>query len=68
MKTLTIEIDGTIYKQVIDFLKLFPEHKCHVFETPTNTPSPKALTITSAFGLVKTPITATLEDIEKDAP
>lgn len=63
MKTLLLEIDESIYTQVLNFLKLLPEKQCHVIETPP--PSNKPLDITSAFGLVKTPLTAALEEIEQ---
>lgn len=66
MKTLTLEIDETIYPQFVDFLKLFPENKCHVLEKSSDTPDSNPLSsIAEIFGLVKTPITATLEDIEQ---
>lgn len=63
MKTLLLEIDESIYAQVLNFLKLLPEKQCHVTETPP--PGNKPLDITSAFGLVRTPLTATVEDIEQ---
>jgi hypothetical protein len=63
MKTLLLEVDESIYAQVLNFLKLLPEKRCHVIETPPS--GNKPLDITSAFGLVKTPLTATLEEIEQ---
>ncbi|MDP1772521.1 MAG: hypothetical protein Q8L15_09580 [Methylobacter sp.] len=66
MKTLTLEIDDSIYNQVISFLNLLPEKKCHIVETlPALSSDDKQLSIKSAFGLIKTPITATLADIEQ---
>jgi hypothetical protein len=66
MKTLTLEIDDSIYSQVIGFLNLLPEKQCHIVETlPALSNDNKQLNITSAFGLIKTPITATLADIEQ---
>jgi hypothetical protein len=66
MKTLTLEIDDTIYNLVVSFLNLLPEKKCHIVETlPALSNDNKPLTIASAFGLIKTPITATLTDIEQ---
>ncbi len=66
MKTLTLEIDDSIYSQVVDFLNLLPEKQCHIVEIlPASSNDDKQLTITSAFGLIKTPITATLADIEQ---
>ncbi len=67
MKTLTLEIDDSIYNQVIGFLNLLPEKQCHIVETLPALPNDdKQLSIKSAFGLIKTPITATLADIEPD--
>ncbi len=66
MKTLTLEIDDSIYSQVVGFLNLLPEKQCHIVETlsaPSN--DDNELTVKSAFGLIKTPITATLADIEQ---
>lgn len=63
MRTLLLEIDESIYAQVLNFLKLLPENQCHVIETPQ--PCNKSLDITSAFGLVSTPLTASLEEIEQ---
>lgn len=66
MKTLTLEIDDSIYSQVVGFLNLLPEKQCHIVETSPALPSDdKQLSIKSAFGLIKTPITATLADIER---
>jgi len=66
MKTLTLEIDDSIYNQVIGFLNLLPEKQCHIVETlPASSNDNQQLSIRSAFGLVKTPITATLDDIEQ---
>ena len=66
MKTLLLEIDETIYTQVINFLRLLPEKQCHVIETPQALKiNDKPLDITSAFGLIKTPLTATLAEIEQ---
>ncbi|WP_333877344.1 hypothetical protein [Methylobacter sp.] len=66
MKTLTLEIDDSIYSQVVGFLNLLPEKQCHIVETlPLSSNDDKELTIKSAFGLIKTPITATLADIEQ---
>ncbi len=66
MKTLTLEIDDNIYSQVVGFLNLLPEKQCHIVETlPASSNDDKQLTIKSAFGLVKTSITATLADIEQ---
>jgi hypothetical protein len=66
MKILSLEIDETIYPQVLNFLKLLPEKQCHIIETIQ---PPKAdsqhLNIRSAFGLVKTPFTANLAEIEQ---
>jgi hypothetical protein len=65
MKTLTLEIDDSIYNQVIGFLNLLPEKKCHIVETlPALASDDKQLSIKSAFGLIKTPITATLAEIK----
>lgn len=60
MKTLLLELDDSIYAQVLGFLKLLPEKKCHVIEN-----TPKTADVSSLFGLIKTPISATLEDIEQ---
>lgn len=66
MKTLLLELDETIYAQVLGFLKLLPEKQCHIVEKNKNTESKaKPLDITAAFGLIKTPISATLEEIEQ---
>jgi hypothetical protein len=66
MKTLTLEIDDSIYSQVVDFLNLLPEKQCHIVATlPASSNDDKQLTIKSAFGLVKTPITATLAEFEQ---
>lgn len=66
MKTLTLEIDDSIYNQVIGFLNLLPEKQCHIIEAlPVSSNDDNQLTIRSAFGLIKTPITATLADIEQ---
>lgn len=66
MKTLLLEIDETIYTQVLDFLKLLPEQQCHVIETPQPPKDPQQpLNITSSFGLVKTRITADLAALEE---
>lgn len=66
MKTLTLEIDDSIYSQVVDFLNLLPEKQCHIIETlPASSNDDTQLTIRSAFGLIKTPIIATLADIEQ---
>ena len=66
MKTLLLEIDETIYTQVLNFLRLLPEKQCHIIETPNPLETNRQpLNITSAFGLVKTPLTATLEEIEQ---
>lgn len=66
MKTLLLEIDETIYTQVLDFLKLLPEQQCHVIETPQPPEGPQQpLNITSSFGLIKTPITADLAALEE---
>jgi len=66
MKTLLLEIDEAVYAQVLNFLKLLPEKQCHIVETPHSlTGQPTVLNITSAFGLVKTPITANLEELEE---
>ena len=65
MKTLLLEIDETIYSQVINFLRLLPEKQCHVIEAPQALKiNDKPLDITSAFGLIKTPLTATLAELE----
>jgi hypothetical protein len=66
MKTLLLEIDETIYMQVLNFLKLLPEKQCHIIESQQPLVShDKTLNITSAFGLIKTPITANLAEIEE---
>ncbi|MCK9396801.1 MAG: hypothetical protein M0Q44_14565 [Methylobacter sp.] len=66
MKTLTLEIDDSIYSQVVVFLNLLPEKQCHIVEIlPASSNDNKQLTIKSAFGLIKTPITATLAEIEQ---
>lgn len=66
MKTLLLEIDETIYTQVINFLQLLPEKRCHIIETTqTIKTHDKPLDITSAFGLIKTPFTATLNELEQ---
>ncbi len=66
MKTLLLEIDETIYMQVLNFLKLLPENQCHIIETQQPLEShDETLDITSAFGLIKTPITASLAEIEE---
>ena len=66
MKTLLLEIDETIYSQVINFLRLLPEKQCHVIETPQALNiKDKPLDITSAFGLIKTPLTATLAELKR---
>jgi len=65
MKTLLLEIDETIYSQVINFLRLLPEKQCHVIETQALKVHDSPLDITSAFGLIKTPLTATLAEIEQ---
>jgi hypothetical protein len=66
MKTLLLEIDETIYTQVLNFLRLLPEKRCHVIETPQSLERyHKPLDITSAFGLIKAPLTANLEEIEE---
>jgi len=31
MKTISLEVDERIYPQVISFLRLLPEDRCHVF-------------------------------------
>ncbi len=65
MKTLLLETDETIYSQVINFLRLLPEKQCHVIEAPQALKiNDKPLDITSAFGLIKTPLTATLAELE----
>ncbi|MFU8789634.1 MAG: hypothetical protein ACNA7G_11440 [Methylobacter sp.] len=66
MKTLTLEIDESIYGQVVGFLNLLPEKQCHIVETlPASSNDDAQLSIKSAFGLIKTPITATLAEIEQ---
>ena len=66
MKTLLLEIDENIYTQAINFLRLLPEKQCHVIETPQALNiKDKPLDIISAFGLIKTPLTATLTEIEE---
>jgi hypothetical protein len=65
MRTLTLELDDSIYNQVVGFLNLLPEKQCHIVETSPVLPENKPLTIKSSFGLVKTSVTASLEDIEK---
>jgi hypothetical protein len=43
-----------------------PKKKCNIIETlPVFSSDNKQLTITSAFGLIKTPITATLAEFEQ---
>lgn len=67
MKTLLLEIDESIYTQVINSLRIFPEQQCHIIETPPPLkPHNEPLDITSAFGLIKTPLTATLADFEAE--
>ncbi|MGZ5052659.1 MAG: hypothetical protein ACXWF8_14550 [Methylobacter sp.] len=65
MRTLTLELDDSIYNQVVGFLNLLPEKQCHIVEISPALAESKPLTIKSAFGLVKTSVTASLEDIEK---
>ena len=66
MKTLLLEIDETIYSQVLNFLRLLPENQCHIIETQQVSESQdKSLNITSAFGLIKTPLAASLAEIEE---
>jgi len=66
MKTLLLEIDESIYTQVIDFLKILPEKQCHIIEpSQALTTTAKPYDITSAFGLLKTPISASLEELEQ---
>lgn len=65
MRTLTLEVDDSIYTQVVDFLNLLPEKKCHIVGVLPATSDSEKLTITSAFGLIKTPVTATLAEIEQ---
>ncbi|MGZ8160727.1 MAG: hypothetical protein ACXWT1_15560 [Methylobacter sp.] len=64
MKTLTLELDDSIYNQVVSFLNLLPEKQCYIVETSSASSNDnQQLTIKSAFGLIKTPVTATLADI-----
>ncbi len=66
MKTVLLELDDAIYAQVLGFLKLLPEQQCHIVEKTQHIETiSKPLDITSAFGLIKTPISATLEEIEQ---
>jgi hypothetical protein len=66
MKTLLLELDDSIYTQVLCFLKLLPEKQCHIIEKKQNSENnAKPMAITAAFGLIKTPISATLEEIEQ---
>jgi hypothetical protein len=66
MKTLLLELDDSIYTQVINFLKALPEKKYHILEASQRLSAVnKPLDVTSAFGLIKTPITATLADFEQ---
>lgn len=66
MKTLLLEIDETIYMQVLNFLRLLPENQCHIIETQQVLEGQdKSINITSAFGLIKTPLTASLAEIEE---
>jgi len=32
MKTISLEIDEQIYPQVLNFLRLLPEDRCHILE------------------------------------
>lgn len=64
MKTLLLEIDESIYAQVLGFLKILPEQQCHIIETSQKVlEGDKPLDICSAFGLVKTPISTTLAEL-----
>lgn len=66
MKTLTLELDDSIYSQVVIFLNLLPEKQCYIVETASALSNDnQQLTIKSAFGLIKTPITATLAEFEQ---
>ncbi|MDP1615222.1 MAG: hypothetical protein Q8L68_05435 [Methylococcales bacterium] len=66
MKTLLLEIDESIYTQVTDFLKLLPEQQCHIIEPQqVLKTAAKPYDITSAFGLIKSPVSASLEEIEQ---
>lgn len=66
MKTLLLELDDSIYPQVLGFLQILPEQQCHIIETsPKASNGNKPLDITSAFGIVKTPITATLAELKQ---
>jgi len=66
MKTLLLEIDESIYTQIIDFLKILPEKQCHIIETPPVLKNAhKPLDISSAFGLIKMPLTASLAELEQ---
>ncbi len=66
MKSLLLELDESIYSQVIGFLQILPEQKCHIIETSQQTNEEKTtLDICSAFGIVKTPITASLTELRQ---
>ena len=66
MKTVLLELDDAIYAQVLGFLKLLPKKQCHIVEKKQTIENiSKPLDITSAFGLIKTPISATLAEIEQ---
>jgi hypothetical protein len=66
MKTLLLEIDESIYAQVIGFLQTLPEQKCHIIETSQQVDQKeKTLDICSAFGIVKTPITSSLAELRQ---
>ncbi len=42
MKTISLGVDERIYPQVVDFLRLLPEDRCHVFDEE-DSPNPDEL-------------------------
>lgn len=67
MRTLTLEIDESVYEKFINFVHSLPEQQCHVIAEQSFgiAETKPVLTISSSFGLVKTPISASLNDIQQ---
>lgn len=65
MRTLVLKIDEGIYANVVNFLKLLPKNQCSIIEKQPTQTIESSLNITSSFGLLSTPITATLDELKE---
>ena len=48
MKTISLEVDERVYPHIINFLRLLPEERCHVFDED-DSPNPAELAAVQAI-------------------